>query len=441
MKNFLRYVLGGLLSALTVSFLMWAILGPLWGLVTLCAFFAAVAARDAWQLQELNRWLRRQELGSMPHPTGAWGLVFSQLFRLEKHTAQTQNKLREALERFQQAGIVLPNGVVVIDASDRIQWCNPSAETHFGIDLKQDREQSLTYLVRRPEFVEYLAQTQHDDPLILRRMQGTSLSLSIQMVPYSNNQRLLVSYDITQVEKDERVRQDFVANVSHELRTPITVVGGFIETLLEGETLEPALLRRVLGTMQSQTQRMQNLVEELLSLSRLEGQHTPAPETPVAADLLMRQLVQMAEQLSKGRHEVRGILKTPDIILGADNELLSAFGNLVTNAVRYTPEGGKITLQWELERGEGVFSVQDTGIGIASEHIPRLTERFYRVDLARSRETGGTGLGLAIVKQVLLHHDARLEVSSQPGQGSIFSVRMPVARVIAATHTQPALNL
>ena len=168
---------------------------------------------------------------------------------------------------------------------------------------------------------------------------------------------------------------------------------------------------------------------------------TPAPETPVAADLLMRQLVQMAEQLSKGRHEVRGILKTPDIILGADNELLSAFGNLVTNAVRYTPEGGKITLQWELERGEGVFSVQDTGIGIASEHIPRLTERFYRVDLARSRETGGTGLGLAIVKQVLLHHDARLEVSSQPGQGSIFSVRMPVARVIAATHTQPALNL
>ena len=377
----------------------------------------------------------------MPHPTGAWGLVFRQLFRLEKHTAQTQNKLREALERFQQAGIVLPNGVVVIDASDRIQWCNPSAETHFGIDLKQDREQSLTYLVRRPEFVEYLAQTQHDDPLILRRMQGTSLSLSIQMVPYSNNQRLLVSYDITQVEKDERVRQDFVANVSHELRTPITVVGGFIETLLEGETLEPALLRRVLGTMQSQTQRMQNLVEELLSLSRLEGQHTPAPETPVAADLLMRQLVQMAEQLSKGRHEVRGILKTPDIILGADNELLSAFGNLVTNAVRYTPEGGKITLQWELERGEGVFSVQDTGIGIASEHIPRLTERFYRVDLARSRETGGTGLGLAIVKQVLLHHDARLEVSSQPGQGSIFSVRMPVARVIAATHTQSALNL
>ena len=299
----------------------------------------------------------------------------------------------------------------------------------------------MTYLVRRPEFVEYLAQTQHDDPLILRRMQGTSLSLSIQMVPYSNNQRLLVSYDITQVEKDERVRQDFVANVSHELRTPITVVGGFIETLLEGETLEPALLRRVLGTMQSQTQRMQNLVEELLSLSRLEGQHTPAPETPVAADLLMRQLVQMAEQLSKGRHEVRGILKTPDIILGADNELLSAFGNLVTNAVRYTPEGGKITLQWELERGEGVFSVQDTGIGIASEHIPRLTERFYRVDLARSRETGGTGLGLAIVKQVLLHHDARLEVSSQPGQGSIFSVRMPVARVIAATHTQSALNL
>jgi two-component system phosphate regulon sensor histidine kinase PhoR len=441
MKNFLRYTLGGLISALVVSALVGAVLGPLWALGTLCVFFAAVAARDAWQLQELNRWLHRQQLGSVPHPTGAWGLVFTQLFRLEKHAGQAQQKLREALERFQQAGMALPNGVVVMDATDRIQWCNPSAETHFGIDLKQDREQSLPYLIRRPEFIEYLSKSQHDNPLILRRVRGTALSLSIQIVPYSNNERLLVSHDITQVEQDERVRQDFVANVSHELRTPITVVGGFIETLLEGETLEPTMLHRVLGTMQSQTQRMQSLVEELLSLSRLEGQHTPAAETPVSVEALMRQLVQMGEQLSKGRHAVCGIIKTPDTLLGADNELLSAFGNLVTNAIRYTPEGGKITLLWELDRGEGVFSVQDTGIGIPSEHIPRLTERFYRVDRARSRETGGTGLGLAIVKQILLHHDARLEISSQPGLGSTFSVRIPAARVVAAIPAQTTPNL
>lgn len=441
MKNFVRYSRGGLLSALTVSFLVGAVLGLPWGLGVLCAFFAAVAARDAWQLQELNRWLHRQQLGSAPHPTGAWGLVFTQLFLLEKHAKQTQQKLREALERFQHAGTALPNGVVVMDATDRIQWCNPSAETHFGIDLKQDRGQSLPYLIRSPEFIEYLSHMQHDNPLILRRVRGTSLSLSIQIVPYSNNERLLVSHDITQVEQDERVRQDFVANVSHELRTPITVVGGFIETLLEGQTLDAPTLRRVLTTMQSQTQRMQSLVEELLSLSRLEGQHTPAPETPVSVALLMRQLVQMGEQLSHGKHEVRGILDSSDTLLGADNELLSAFGNLVTNAVRYTPEGGKVTLRWKREGDEGIFSVQDTGIGIAQEHIPRLTERFYRVDRARSRETGGTGLGLAIVKQILLHHDASLEISSQPGLGSTFSVRIPAARVVAEVPSQPTLNL
>ncbi len=438
MKHFLKYVLGTLLAALFLSALISLAFGWIWGLAALTLFMTVVAARDSWQLLALNRWLARHQISAGYQPGGIWSQVIGRLHRLEKHAEQTQHKLREALERFQHAGAALPSGVIVIDRSDRILWCNPGAEKHFGIALRQDRGQSLTYLVRHAEFADYLKDPVARSPLVLHRVRGKDLSLALEIVPLSEDERMLVTHDITQMERDEQVRRDFVANVSHELRTPLTVVGGYIETLLEGNPLDPPLQRRVLSTMRDQTQRMQNLVEELLSLSRLESQHSPAPDLPVPVQPMMQQLLQMAHDISEGRHDIAAECDSADSILGSESELLSAFSNLVTNAVRYTPSGGRIVLRWRKERAEGIFEVEDSGIGIAPEHIPRLTERFYRVDRARSRETGGTGLGLAIVKQVAMHHDSKLEISSEPGKGSTFAFRVPPGRVVPDSPVLPA---
>jgi two-component system phosphate regulon sensor histidine kinase PhoR len=419
--NYLLLLLLGAVAA--------ALFGITWGLALSLVLLIISNLYNARNLLDLNQWLRRHDLGSMPHSLGLWGQVFTQLHRLEKHSEQSQQKLRDALVRFQNAGAVLPNGVIVIDENDRILWCNPCAETHFGIRLEQDRDQSLTYLVRHPDFLHHLAGPTSAAPLLLKLDQPSKRTLAIQMVPYSNHERLLVSLDLSQMERDEQVRRDFVANVSHELRTPITVLGGFIETLLDNQQLDEATRNRILGTMQSQTHRMQELVEELLLLSRLESdQGTSTPEA-TSVDHLMRQVAQSAEHLSQGRHTIEVLIKDHDSILGSAKELLSAFGNLVSNAVRYTPDGGTIRLRWSREQGAGVFSVEDNGIGIEQEHIPRLTERFYRVDRARSRDTGGTGLGLAIVQRIATRHEANLEITSEPGKGSRFRVIFPEQRL------------
>ncbi len=447
MKNFLQYAIPATLVALVMSITSGLILGWVWGMGVLIVFLAMVAIRDSLKLLTLQRWLHDHGTRDAHAPGNTWGSVFSRLSQLEKKSTETQRQLRDTLERFLHAGAALPTGVVILDATDRIIWCNPSAEAHLDIRLEQDRGQSLTYLVRQTEFNTYLRTSgENVPPLILHRVRGQNLTLSVQVIPYSPTERLLVSQDITRKEHDERIRRDFVANVSHELRTPLTVVGGFIETLLDGNPLDDATRHRVLSTMQTQTLRMQRLVDELLTLSRLESQPEKAPMTKVPMTALMQQLAQMARHLSQDRHEViSGDIPVSDHVLGNESELFSAFGNLVSNAVRYTPEGGKITLSWKIDSGEGIFSVTDTGPGIEAEHLSRLTERFYRVDRARSRETGGTGLGLAIVKQIAIHHDAKLEVSSTPGQGSIFSLRIPRERVALpsssietlTTHAQP----
>ncbi|VAY88777.1 sensory histidine kinase in two-component regulatory system with PhoB (fragment) [mine drainage metagenome] len=260
----------------------------------------------------------------------------------------------------------------------------------------------------------------------------------MQLIPYSIDERMLVTQYFTQWERDEKVRRDFVANVSHELRTPLTVVGGFIETLQDSDPLPPATQERIFQIMETQTDRMRRLVEELLSLSRLESQTGVAPLTPIPLSALLTPMLLTAHQLSQGQHTIdtQGDFDHRTL-LGIESELSSAFGNLVANAVRYTPPGGQITLSWREEGEEGIFTVQDTGIGIAAEHIPRLTERFYRVDQARSRDTGGTGLGLSIVKQIALHHDLTLIVDSQPDKGSTFALRFPAHRLGLPENERP----
>jgi two-component system phosphate regulon sensor histidine kinase PhoR len=270
------------------------------------------------------------------------------------------------------------------------------------------------------------------EPLVMRLQRGEPLVLSVRVVPYGQDQKLLLSRDITQAEKLETMRRDFVANVSHELKTPVTVISGFLETLADGKVrLDEARGKQVIGIMREQSERMQRLIEDLLVLSALEASASPASEAPIAMPPLIDALVEEARALSEGRHNIVLEAVTPGWLEGNQQELRSAFGNLVSNAIRYTPQGGAIHVSWTAQGGDGRFTVRDSGIGIEPRHIPRLTERFYRVDSSRSRETGGTGLGLAIVKHVLTRHQAALEIRSAPGEGSSFTAVFPARRVKA----------
>jgi two-component system phosphate regulon sensor histidine kinase PhoR len=289
--------------------------------------------------------------------------------------------------------------------------------------------QDITYLVRQPEFIEYLANANFSEPLVMSPARHVDMVLSIKLISYGGNKRLMISRDITQLERIEAMRRDFVANVSHELRTPLTVVNGYVENLIDMPDISRENQARALQLMAEQTRRMENLVSDLLTLSRLESGHNPLLEERVDMGELLEQVYRDGQSLSNGRHVLRIEVARSISLLGNRDELHSAFSNLVSNAIRYTPEGGEILLRLGERSGQPVFSVQDNGIGIAAQHLPRLTERFYRIDRSRSRETGGTGLGLAIVKHIAMRHQAKLEVLSTEGQGSTFSLVFPTSRV------------
>ncbi|MDD5240911.1 MAG: phosphate regulon sensor histidine kinase PhoR [Sulfuricella sp.] len=380
-------------------------------------------------LKALAEWLQKPDAGSVPHGSGLWEPVFAALYQSVRRQSDNQRNLSTALERFLLAGEAMPDGIVMLNGSGQIEWCNPVAEVQFGIKLERDRGQWMNYLIRNTQFIDYLAAHNYREPLIFKSTRNRALTLSIQLIPFGDEQKLLISRDITQLERVETMRRDFVANVSHELSTPLTVIGGFLETLADMEHFDETQTRHHLNLMHDQATRMQNLVKDLLALSKLESTHTVHREEKIDMPRLMRELLADAQVLSAGRHHLQLNLASERGLLGNEEELRSAFGNLVSNAIRYTPEGGEIVLQWEEWEGEGVFSVQDSGIGIEPQHISRLTERFYRVDRSRSRETGGTGLGLAIAKHALTRHQARLEIESTPGKGSTFSACFPARRL------------
>jgi two-component system phosphate regulon sensor histidine kinase PhoR len=410
---------------------LWVAAGAVPALTLMVALLLFYLFHHLRNLNALDGWVRKPDVGTVPHGSGLWEEAFAVLYQLERRQSDSQHNLSNALERFQQAGEAMPDGVVMMNSSGQIEWCNPVAETQFGINLERDRGQWMTYLIRQAQFTDYLAAHNYREPLIFKSTRNRELVLSIQLIPFGDEQKLLISRDITQLERVETMRRDFVANVSHELSTPLTVVGGFLETLVDMAHLDETQTRRYLSLMFDQTTRMQHLVTDLLMLSRLESTHTAHREEKVDVPRLLRALLEDARALSAGRHRLRLNLASERWLLGNEDELRSAFGNLISNAIRYTPDDGEIVLQWEEWEGEGVFSVQDSGIGIEPQHIPRLTERFYRVDRSRSRETGGTGLGLAIAKHALTRHQARLEIESTPGKGSTFSACFPARRLIA----------
>lgn len=412
-------------------FVLWLAAGAAIALAVLSVILLALLARHWRNLIALARWLRDPAPETVPQSSGLWDEAFAALHRMLRYQRQSESRLSATLVRFQEAAAAMPDGVVILDDADRVQWCNPKAEEYFGLDPRRDTGQHITYLVRQPEFGGYLRAENYGEPLVMKPARGADLTLSVQLVPYGEGCKLVISHDVTQLERVETVRRDFVANVSHELRTPLTVLAGFLETMAGMPRLDNDMARRALPLMMDQARRMRRLVEDLLTLSRLEGAGNPLHEERVNVPGLARALYRDALALSVGRHRIRLELDYDGWLLGNEEELRSAFSNLVSNAIRYTPEAGEITLAWVRRGEDAVFAVEDGGIGIEPQHIPRLTERFYRVDRSRSRETGGTGLGLAIVKHVLARHQARLEIASGPGRGSRFGAVFPAQRLLA----------
>jgi two-component system, OmpR family, phosphate regulon sensor histidine kinase PhoR len=380
-------------------------------------------------LAALGVWFERPVLDEIPEGWGSWTEVFTRLYKARRESEINERRLAENEQRFRRTISALPEGIVLIDAALQIEWCNPVAEQHLGIRLTADQGLRLTNLVRDPVFVAFMTSRNFEQPIVFRPLGSPTMILSVLVVEFEPGRSIVVSRDVTQTERVDAMRRDFVANVSHELRTPLTVIKGFTETLIDAQP-PPDPQRRVhLQMIEEQATRMHRLVEDLLMLSRLETAETPLIEEAVDMGQLLRALEAEARLISAGRHrfELDSITAR---LRGNPDELRSAFSNLVSNAIRYTPAGGRISLHWRAADGGAVFEVEDTGIGIAPEHVPRLTERFYRVDKSRSRDTGGTGLGLAIVKHVVMRHQGDLRIQSELGRGSRFSIWMPASRLV-----------
>ncbi len=399
-----------------------------WGL------FAAALVFASWHLRHLarfERWLAERPRGYPQAPAGLWEEIYSHVHRLQQQHKKRKQKLAALLNRFQESTAAMPDATVVLDAHGHIEWFNRSAARLLGLCQPQDRGQRIHNLLRSPEFTAYITGDDYHTPLVMPAPAQPDRTLAVHVVPYGKDQRLLIARDVTRMQRLERIRRDFVTNVSHELRTPLTVIRGYLESLQNDPACRDAC-GRALATMGQQAQRMQHIVEDLLLLSRLETAHPQDDPHPVAVPGLLRALLEDARLLARDKgHHITLECDEALHLRGNEKELYSAFSNLVFNAVKYTPEGGHIQLRWHQD-GEGVkFQVQDDGIGIPPQAIPRLTERFYRVDVGRSRESGGTGLGLAIVKHVLKRHDARLAVKSEVGKGSTFTCIFPTERAVA----------
>jgi len=372
-------------------------------------------------MYHLSLWLDNPEGIKLQDGWGSWTDIFAKLYRLRRDDQKSRSELAEWLSRFREAMSQLPDGVVIMDDVLFLEWCNPVAERQLGLSLKSDKGMRVTNLIRSPEFIDYIILAHYEEPLTLN-INGRKLI--IRIIPFENRRQILVTHDMTEFDRLDQMRRDFIANASHELRTPLTVINGFLEIANLEPNLDVLSRQQHITLMVEQGKRMQNLIEDMLVLTRLESIDYPMRDEFVDIRHLLDEVLIEAKALSNNRHKLSLKCDGPDI-LGGTEELRSAFSNLVSNAIRYTPEGGEITISWSKNIQGPAFSVKDNGIGIKQENLARLTERFYRVDKGRSRETQGTGLGLAIVKHVLMRHNARLLIESELGKGSVFTIQFP----------------
>jgi two-component system phosphate regulon sensor histidine kinase PhoR len=415
-------LLGTVVFGLSVG---WLFSSPWAGLA--CALIIHLA----WQLVNLFRlewWLRHRSYADAPDVGGVWGEIIAQIVRLHRRKRFHKQRFVQLIRQLQRSTAALPNGVVILNGQREIIWFNRMAGRLLNLRRTADLGLRIENLLREPEFARYLAVADYSNPVVIRQTTGEDCHLSLQMVPYGDGQQLLLVSDVSRQMRLEAVRRDFVANASHELRSPLTVISGYLETLSQ----DPALDRDLQGPvaeMRRQAERMTAIIRDLLELSRLEE----TDEVVGGESLDVPALISMLRKdvLARPTHpgDVRARIESDAHLVGDEPEIHSAFSNLVDNAAKYTPPEGSIEMRWWVDDEGAHFSVTDTGMGIPAEHIPRLTERFYRVDAGRSRSTGGSGLGLAIVKHVLQRHGAELEVQSTLGAGSTFTCHFPLQRV------------
>ena len=422
-----------------VALPVWIWLDAVAALLAASAYLVLHVLIQDWKFTRFQNWLNSTYLQASPAWSGAWLDVATRIQR-QQLLAENSSKLHERrLQDFLLAIQASPNGVILLDDEARIDWCNDTAASHLGLDVKKDRLQHIVHLVRDPLFTRYFAQENHPSEVLIDG-RSTSVSnlrkLSVQLHKYGDGRLLLLSRDVTEVVKAEAMRRDFVANVSHEIRTPLTVLGGFVETL-QSVPLDANDIQKYLHLMAIQSDRMQSLVADLLTLSQLEVSQSPNGQDYVSLPDLINQVISeanaltslIADQFSGQKHELIFDQAPCLYLMGSKSELFSALSNLVSNAIRYTPLGGLVHLTFSQTDDRLTISVKDTGPGIASEHLPRLTERFYRIDQSRSRETGGTGLGLAITKHVMQRHGGELQIQSELGKGSTFNLIFPASRI------------
>lgn len=425
-SRYLRLIITALAGTTLVGFYFGE---PLYGLLV------GLVAYLWWtliQARRLYQWLGNPSASDeAPQSIGLWGDIFDSLHKLHQNHLMTQDRLRARINRVQESTNAMRDGVIMTDARGAMEWWNGSAEYLLGFRRSTDQGQYIHNLIRNPAFKAYFDTRDYREPLEINSPAKPHIHLQIQISLFGDDDRLIVAKDVTRLYQLEQMRRDFVGNVSHEMRTPLTVISGYLETLVDhGEELPPKW-RRAINTMAAQASRMEALITDLILLSRIEtGEHT-VDDTLTDVDALLNQICHDARALSGDKgHQISVQISDHRLLQGDESQLRSAFSNLVFNAVKYTPAGGAITVAWSTNRDGAHLSVKDTGIGIDPIHIPRLTERFYRADPSRHKDTGGTGLGLAIVKHVLINHDGNLEIRSKVGEGSEFICHFPRERLV-----------
>lgn len=420
-------VLGQLLLLVLVCLLVgWIVGQPAWVLVV------GLGCYLAWTLRQMSRfyyWLSSHPNDPPPEARGIWGEIFDSIYHMQRRDGRMRARLQAVIDRIQASTAALREAVVMVDRDGHLEWWNHAAERLIGLRSPDDSGQHVANLIRDPRFIEYFEQGDFREPLEIPAPADINIQLQYAITRYGPGDRLMVVRDVTRLHNLEQMRKDFVANVSHELRTPLTVVVGYLETMLDlDDDLNPRW-KRPLQQMQQQANRMQALLNDLLLLARLETSDNPSEDELVDVRPLLEHIRKDAEALSGERgHRITLEIDGNTRLYAIEGELRSAFSNLAFNAVKYTPDGGDITLRWHSDAQGQHLSVIDNGEGIAPQHLMRLTERFYRVDTSRNSTTGGTGLGLAIVKHVLLRHQGKLEIKSDVGKGSCFSCHFPPAR-------------
>jgi two-component system phosphate regulon sensor histidine kinase PhoR len=410
-----------------VFFLILSILGCYFNALAIFIAIGALIllAMSYWELNRLNHWLHKSKKMTPPTATGMWGYIYDGIYHLQRRNRARRKELSKMVKRFREGSEALPDSTVVVDADGSIVWCNKRARVELGLRWPQDTGRRIDNLIRHPKFIAFFQSGDFINPVEVPSPLNIQKIFEYRMMKYGGQHTLLIVRDVTGLMQLEQMRRDFVANVSHELRTPLTVVSGYLEMLSGDSPVPQAMHDKAVSEMSSQSKRMQTLIEELLVLSRIEASAENVLDKVVDVPQLLKIIKGEAKALNKEKQHKITFNVDPNLhIYGLETELRSAFSNLIFNAIHYTPSPGNIVVTWLWDGNNAQFSVKDDGDGIGSQHLSRLTERFYRVDKARSRATGGSGLGLAIVKHVLAHHNSKLRIRSQINTGSEFSFEL-----------------